>query len=155
MFFACNILNFKMLNWRKSWLCNWWLAINVFVPSFNMNSTAEDKNWWVSSIDINVRETYSLDLKHKKNAIDIPVANITCVIVAAIDVLTCIMWLIISKVQGMRVRWAGAGNFDASSLTAFKILSSNAVQHWTNLVTIPYCTLDIIDGIDRTLHLSS
>jgi len=94
-----------------------------------MNSTAEDKNWWVSSIGIIVRETYSLDLKLKKNAIDVPVANITCVIVAAIDVLTCIIWLIISRVQGMRVRWAGAGNFDASSLTAFKILSLNAVQH--------------------------
>jgi len=105
----------------------------------------------MSSIGMIVRETYSLDLKHKKNAIDI-LANITCVIVAAIDMLTCIMWLIISRVQGMRVRWAGVGNFDASSLTAFKILSSNAVQHWTNLVTIPYCTLDIIDGIDRTLH---
>ncbi len=72
--------------------------------------------------------------QHKKNTIDIPVANITCVIVAAMDVLTCIMWLIISRVQGMRVRWAGTGNFDASSLTAFKILSSNVVQHWTNVV---------------------
>ena len=95
--------------------------------------TTEDKNWWVSSIGIIVRETYSLDLKLKKNAIDVPVANITCVIVAAIDaaidVSTCIMWLIISRVQGMRVRWAGAGNFDAFSLTAFKILSLNAVQH--------------------------
>jgi len=117
--------------------------------------TTEDKNWWVSSIGIIVRETYSLDLKLKKNAIDVPVANITCVIVAAIDVFTCIKWLIIPRVQGMRVRLAGAGNFDASNLTAFKILSSNAVQHWANLVTIPYCTLDIIDGIDRTLHLRS
>jgi hypothetical protein len=71
------------------------------------------------------------------------------------DMLTLIMWFIISSVQGTRVMWFGAGNFDSPCFTNFYNSSSNAEQPETYKLTIPCRIPDIIEGIERKLHLIS
>jgi len=62
--------------------------------------------------------------------------------------------VIISNVQGNRMRCAGAGRRAAPCLTAFSKSLSNTSQ-LTNRSNIPLRTADIIDGIERTLEVVS
>jgi len=56
---------FDLFNWCHWYRCNEWLSLKVCNPSFSMDCTSDDKNWWVYSDGTIVFEMYSLDLKQR------------------------------------------------------------------------------------------